>query len=1163
MNSETAVAVVGVGCRFPEAATPEEFWSNLDKGVVSLRDIPAEDLRRCGVSAETAAAPGFVTRSGWIEDPELFAAEFFGYPPVEAELIDPQQRLFLEACREGLERAGHLPNGAHGPQIGVFAGASNSTYNTLLQYARARTEGPAAFDDLATQLGGGIDFMAPRVSYKLGLRGPSLAVQTACSSSLTAVHYAVLSLLSEECDIALAGGSGLSYPSVGYQYQPGGVLSEDGFCRAFDIRSTGTGAGSGIGVVVLRRLADALADGDPVLAVIRGSAVGNDGAHRPGFTAPSPDGLASVVAAALTVAGTDPADLRYAEAHGSGTPLGDQVELRGLIDGLRAAGGRAADRNYCALGTVKANIGHAGSAAGIAGLIKGIHLARTGHLVPHPMFEHARDPGVLADSPFRVPTELERCTDTARQVLVNSMGLGGANASVVLAPPPEPVRPSAPARPVVRLQLSARTRTELDALSRGLADEIDQDRAPAGDIAHTLRVGRQDFAERRVVTAAPDRLAAALRLPRPPAARTVRAGTRRPVLAVTATGEHAEQIRTVLLAALGGRTEQHGAVPAPLPADAYLLILGEGESGPGRHVLPVDPAEDRAARDERIAAALADAWLHGVPVDARALDDGTGRRVALPTYPFTRRRCSALDDSVFTVPGAAATDPAPRAAARAQSDAPTGLEGELVSLWEELFGIDGIGLHDEFGALGGTSLLGLRMTLEVQERYGTLLNLHRTGGSRATVARVAEAVRGASGRTDTEGSSGTDTGPTAGAAPATHPSDAALIDADLALELPPLAPREAPPGTDVLLTGATGFVGAFLLHELLQDPGYRDSRVYCLVRADDEDHGRRRLRETAARFRLPEPDPARVHIVPGDLRDIAEVCETFRDGELARRTGHVVHCGAHVVFTEPYEVLRPANTLATYHLLGWMRRHGITDISYISTLAACGQALGSEGRMLERREQPLDPEAGGYGISKWVSERLLDKAERDGMRVRVFRPGLIGGDTATGACNDLDMLWRLVAACLAVGAHPADDMPLPVAPIDLVARAVVQLGREPGSAGRAYHLVGEEATTFAALFAELGALGAPTRPVPVAEWARLAGRRALETGDPVLSTMALYETHDLDTPRVDVEGRLWGEWLRDRGLDPRLDGARALLALRHLAGHPSFAALLTDVTEGA
>ncbi|MFK8849099.1 beta-ketoacyl synthase N-terminal-like domain-containing protein [Streptomyces sp. Ac-502] len=161
MNSETAVAVVGVGCRFPEAATPEEFWSNLDKGVVSLRDIPAEDLRRCGVSPEAAAAPGFVTRSGWIEDPELFAAEFFGCTPVEAELIDPQQRLFLEACRDGLERAGHLPNGEHGPQVGVFAGASNSSYNTLLQYARARTEGPAAFDDLATQLGGGIDFMAP------------------------------------------------------------------------------------------------------------------------------------------------------------------------------------------------------------------------------------------------------------------------------------------------------------------------------------------------------------------------------------------------------------------------------------------------------------------------------------------------------------------------------------------------------------------------------------------------------------------------------------------------------------------------------------------------------------------------------------------------------------------------------------------------------------------------------------------------------------------------------------------------------------------------------------------------------------------------------------------------------------------------------------------
>ncbi|MDX3229139.1 thioester reductase domain-containing protein [Streptomyces sp. ME19-01-6] len=1131
MNTETAIAVVGIGCRFPDAVTPQELWDNLDKGLVSIRDIPDAELHRAGVDPKMSAAADFVARAGTLPDAERFAAEFFGYPPVEAELIDPQQRLFLEACWEALERSGHPPHDEAGPRIGVFAGSSHSSYSSMLQFARARAHGTAALGDLTLQLGGSADYMAARVAYKLGLRGPSVAVQTACSSSLTAVHYAVISLLSEECDIAMAGGTGLAHPPAGYRYQPGGVLSEDGYCRAFDIRSSGTGAGSGIGVVVLRRLNDALADGDPILAVIRGSAVGNDGGARPGFTAPSPAGVADVVAGALGVAEVTADQLRYVEAHGSGTPLGDQVELRGLIDGLRATTSRS---EYCALGTVKANIGHAGSAAGIAGLIKAVHVVRTGNLVPHPMFERPRDPGVLAVSPFHIPTELRRCTEPDRQVLVNSMGLGGTNAAVVLAPPPPPTRPSAVARPVIRLQLSARTRTELDELSRRLADELDQDRYAPADIAHTLRSGRHDFAERRLVAAAPDRLAAALRLPRPPAARTVRAQPRKAVVAVTAPKERAGRVLPALLAGLGGRAEQCDTIPAPLPSDVYLLVVGDADPGPDRHVLRVD-ADSADVSTDQVAAALADAWLHGVPVN-KTLYDGTGRRVALPTYPFTRHRYSALD-------GITLHTPAPAPAPVATGPGPGGLEGELLTLWEELFGVTGIGLRDEFGTLGGNSLLGLRMVLEVQSRYGMLLNLHRVGGSQATVTRVADAIRGWSAKDGP----GTD-----------NASDSGLIDADLARELPPLRPRQGDPGQDVLLTGATGFVGAFLLDELIRGT---EGRVYCLVRAGDEAHGRRRLREAARRFRLPEPDPRRVYIVPGDLSEIAEVCGTYRDGELGRRIGHVLHCAAHVVFTEPYPVLRAANTLATHGLLSWMRANGIVDISYVSTLAACGRALGTGDRLLERREQPLDPASGGYGISKWVSERMLEKAERDGMRVRVFRPGLIAGATTTGACNDLDMLWRMVAACLAVGAHPLDDNRLAIAPVDLVARAIVELGMRPASVGRAYHLVGESNGMLPDLFAELAELGMATRGVSVGEWVRLVSERALATGDPVLSSMALYENSGVDAPRWSVECGQWRDWLRTAGLDPRLDGARALHTLRYLSERPSFQGLLTGPAQ--
>ncbi|HWM07047.1 MAG TPA: polyketide synthase [Actinophytocola sp.] len=514
---ETDIAVVGVACRFPDAENPREFWGNLDAGTVSTRPLSEEALRAAGVSDELLRSPDYVTVGGTLADPGHFAAEFFGCPPREAELIDPAQRLFLESCWAALEAAGHPP-GPGAPHTGVFAGTGPSNYSLALRVAAVREHGVAAVsDDADLYLGSEPDFLTSRVAYKLGLRGPSVSVATACTSALTAVHQATLSLLSGECDLALAGGATVIEPVTGYRYRPGGIVSADGLCRAFDARSTGTSFGSGIGVVALRRLADALADGDPVHAVLLGSAVGNDGNLRTGFTAPSPDGVASVVRAALRVAGVAGDELRYVEAHGSGTPLGDQIELRGLIDGLGATG-----TGFCGLGTVKANIGHCGPAAGIAGLIKAVHVVASGSLPAHPLLEHPRDAGVLADSPFRIPREREHCADPARRVLVNSMGLGGTTAAAVLAPPPAPTRPPAPAGERVRLLLSARTRGELDAMSRALADELDRGDLPLADVAHTLRVGRASFAERRVVTATADQVVAALRLPRPPLVTTAR-----------------------------------------------------------------------------------------------------------------------------------------------------------------------------------------------------------------------------------------------------------------------------------------------------------------------------------------------------------------------------------------------------------------------------------------------------------------------------------------------------------------------------------------------------------------------------------------------------------------------------------------------------------------
>lgn len=1042
---DTDIAVVGVACRFPDAMNARQFWANLDAGTVSTRPFPEEALRAAGVSDALLRSPDYVAVGGALAEPGHFAAEFFGYSPREAELIDPAQRLFLEACWEALELAGHPPGTTH---TGVFAGTGPSNYSLAVQVAAAREHGVAAVnDDADLYLGSSPDFLTSRVAYKLGLRGPSVSVGTACSSSLTAVHQAVLSLLSGECDLALAGGATVLEPVTGYRYRPGGIASSDGLCRAFDTRSTGTSFSSGVGVVALRRLSDALADGDPVHAVILGSAVGNDGAQRSGFTAPSPDGVASVVRAALGVAGVAGADLRYVEAHGSGTPLGDQIELRGLIDGLAAAG-----TGFCGLGTVKANIGHCGPAAGIAGFLKAVHVAATGTLPAHPLFDHARDPGVLADSPFTIARDTGHCADPDRRVLVNSMGLGGTTAAAVLAPPPAPTRQSAQTGEQVRLVLSARTRGELDALSTSLADALETGDLPLGDVVHTLRVGRTAFAERRVVTARQDQVVAALRLPRPPFARTARTTPSGPF---TGTGEDA----------------------------------------------------------------AVEAWLGGADVDWTRLAGNTGRRVPLPTYPFTRRRFWALDrlDPVASVPAAAAP-------ATSTSDGDD-LESSLLTVWRELFGVDTVGLDDEFGTLGGTSLLSVRMVLEIQRRHDVLVNIHRAGGSKATVRRLAELVRGAD-------------------APEAADGDGALADADIALPLGDLAP-ESPDRPDVLLTGATGFIGAFLLHELLREPG---RRVHCLVRATDETHAWQRLRDTATQYALPVPDPARV--VP--VRALADVD--------TGAVGHVVHCAAKVVFTEPYRVLRADNVLPLVDLVRWMRAAGIRDIGLVSSSAATGESLGARYKITETRQQPLDPLQGGYGVSKWAGERILERAEQDGMRVRVFRPGYVLGATTTGACNPRDFLWRLLASGLAVGAHPDDDRALPMAPVDMVAAAIADLTVRPGSAGRAYHLAAETAVSPRGLFDLLG----ETEALSVEHWQRLVADQALESGHEVLSTMALYEADGHWLGPHDMEATAWQPWLTERGLDPNPTGDLLRRGLDHLAARePAFTALLGRPMEAA
>ncbi|HEV2150249.1 MAG TPA: type I polyketide synthase, partial [Longimicrobiaceae bacterium] len=486
------MAIIGMAGRFPGARDLDEFWRNLRSGVCSLRRLTEEELAAAGVSPREFRSPGYVPVSGVLEGAELFDASFFGFTPREAMVMNPQQRVFLECAWEALERAGYASRG-YGGRMGVFASRGENRYvlDVLSQRTLARAVGTTQ-----VLLSNGTS-VATLTSHKLGLKGPSMNVQTACSSSLVAVHLACRSLLWGETDVALAGGVRIAVPQHrGYRYQPGGILSPTGECTPFDAAARGSVGGSGAGVVVLKRLEDALADGDHVHAVIRGSAVNNDGDEKMGFTAPAWEGQAAVIAEALAAAGVDPAEISYVETHGSGTEVGDPIEVAALA----AVFGRGTPGS-CALGAVKSSIGHLDAAAGVVGLIKATLALENGEIPPSPYF---RTPNPRIDfdrSPFYVNPELRPWArnDAPRRAGVSSFGMGGTNAHVVLEEAP-PVRASGPSRPWQLLVLSARTPGALDAATGRLAEHLRaHPEQKLADVAHTLRVGRRRFAHRRVL----------------------------------------------------------------------------------------------------------------------------------------------------------------------------------------------------------------------------------------------------------------------------------------------------------------------------------------------------------------------------------------------------------------------------------------------------------------------------------------------------------------------------------------------------------------------------------------------------------------------------------------------------------------------------------------
>lgn len=675
LDSNIDIAIVGMAGQFPGSRDVPGLWENLRAGKECVSWFSDEELLAAGEDPELIADPAYVPAANVLDDIDRFDAGFFGYPAHEAMLMDPQQRLFLEQAWHALEDAGVDPDRAPG-LVGVFAGSQLSTY--MIYNLVWHKELLTGAGKVAIGLANDKDSLTSRVAHTFGLTGPAFNVQAYCATSLVAVSVACTSLQSMECDVALAGGVAVEVPHrVGYRYEPGGTSSPDGRCRAFDAAGEGTphGTGNGVGVVVLRRLADAVADGDRVYGVIRGWAVNHDGSAKAAFAAPGVKGQAGVVAEALAVAGFEPGDLDYLEAHGTGTMLGDTIEVAALQQVFDSAGDAR-----LAIGSVKPNLGHLDRAAGVAGLIK-VALSLSHEEIP-PTINFSAPNAQLARSAGRIEVVTERRPwprgERPRRAGVSAFGLGGANAHVVVEEAPVSSRAGRLApRDHQVLVWSARTDESVDATGEQLAEfvaalrdgthTVDGD-VDLADLAFTLQIGRKVFAHRRALVASTAAVAA-LGSDRVLAATDPHRS--RPVTFLVTDGAPADRVAGLYRTEPAFRVAFHegrGLFPEDLAA-AYAVgrllmswgvrpsaVAGESRVaaalgvdstapsadqlvvalGPGE--LPTLPAPSDARSDTQIIAyTLARLWLSGVDIDWAAYHAGRQpRKVSAPRYAFQR-----------------------------------------------------------------------------------------------------------------------------------------------------------------------------------------------------------------------------------------------------------------------------------------------------------------------------------------------------------------------------------------------------------------------------------------------------------------------------------------------------------------------------------------------
>ena len=688
-NIETGleIAIIGMAGRFPGARHLDEFWENLKNGVESISFFTDEELKECGITGEQLSDPNYVKAYGVIKNKEYFDSSFFGYTPKEAESMDPQVRLFHECSWQALEDAGCDPTSYSG-SIGTYAGIADGFSWRALKALRTMGNGAGAMEThmLDTSL-----LLSEHISHKLDLKGPSMTVFTACSTALVAVHLACRALLTGECDMALAGAvSIIPILKTGYLYREGMILSPDGHCRPFDEKAEGTVFGEGVGIVILKRLKDARADRDTIKAIIKGTAVNNDGVVKASFTSPGKKRIADVIRTVLKISRVEAGDVSYIETHGTATSIGDTIEFEALKLALDSN-----KKGVCGIGSVKSNIGHLDVTSGIAGLIKTVLALRHGLIPPNINFETPNPKIDFINSPFYVNTRLtgwkKKNNDFLLRAGVCSFGIGGTNAFVLLEEAPTVHGTGGSSHEILSLiLLSARTHTALDNMTQNLVEYLKENpQVNLADVAYTLQVGRKAFNHRRMlVCSSVDQAIRLLSTPDPGEVRT----------SISKTAARSAEGARELMIRLGKALQEN-------ETEAYDLLIKIGMM-----------------------------WLEGIKIDWHEFyskySTAKRNRIPLPTYPFAGQRYWIDARPMEFGPGMLSTDSGlqekspptlyPRPGLSTEYVAPGNeIEQALTGIWQGLFGIKAIGIHDDFYELGGDSLKAITAATEILQNIET------------------------------------------------------------------------------------------------------------------------------------------------------------------------------------------------------------------------------------------------------------------------------------------------------------------------------------------------------------------------------------------------------------------------------------------------------------